>query len=411
MRTAASGTTVRPADYDQQLKALLLREELHKTIFENSLSAKLVFNPNSKRILWANRSAAEFYGRALDQLLRTSIVEIDSKLFTAVQNALDPRLKVQYVKLNYEGKTIYGKNTDFIYLAGRLEIDGNILLFVEFYVANAPSIAMPALIVSEQKNLSEDEKETASKLSHMMRYFSLVSSSSNYYVYSILLSGGTRTVFENISTESFERITGYTPQETDEDGGYMTLIIPSDLPIYQGAEKLLQSQKMTLRHYRLMTKYGKIIYIKDTLFAGDVSSVGTVSRLYGLAEDITEYVRSDRQQNILKSDFLNSDVYAMEIVKNEFPIHLYHDAGLVLEANSEFYSSTHFAPEEVINKSLFDLVDHKFKENYFKLMSKISSTAIKIAFRNKRGSALAFEALNLPLIREGKRMMVLLLRE
>ena len=89
-------------------------------------------------------------------------------------------------------------------------------------------------------------------------------------------------------SDSFARITGYTPQEMDAQGGWETMIHPLDDGVFEGQVKRLLSNQPDYSEFRIIRKDGQVRWIED--FSRPISDekTGRVIKVIGAARDITE---------------------------------------------------------------------------------------------------------------------------
>ncbi|MCX8063108.1 MAG: GAF domain-containing protein [Anaerolineales bacterium] len=86
----------------------------------------------------------------------------------------------------------------------------------------------------------------------------------------------------------FEKITGFTPEESQVRGGWRTLIYPPDMPIAMRRFETLMSGEPDVSEFRIQRKDGRIRWLRDHGLPVRDAKSGRVVRIYGAAEDITE---------------------------------------------------------------------------------------------------------------------------
>jgi PAS domain S-box-containing protein len=114
------------------------------------------------------------------------------------------------------------------------------------------------------------------------------------YAYAFRVEADNQLVREWV-TESFARITGYTSAETDERGGWPSLIHPEDMPIALARAKRLFAGQPDTSEFRIVRKDGAIRWLRDYGYPVWDDAQGRVVRIYGAAEDITERKHHERQ--------------------------------------------------------------------------------------------------------------------
>ncbi|MCK6539701.1 MAG: PAS domain S-box protein, partial [Anaerolineales bacterium] len=107
------------------------------------------------------------------------------------------------------------------------------------------------------------------------------------YAYAFRVEEGNKLAREWV-TDSFTRITGYTPQEMDERGGWSSIIHPDDMPIALARARRLFGGENDVSEFRIIRKDGKICWLRDHGQPVWDETQGRVVRIYGAAKDITE---------------------------------------------------------------------------------------------------------------------------
>lgn len=105
------------------------------------------------------------------------------------------------------------------------------------------------------------------------------------YTFEVLEDGSLRR--EWISG-GFERITGFTPEESQARGGWQALIFPPDMPIArQRAERIMNGLPDT-SEFRIVRKDGTVRWLRDHGFPVWDEQQKRVVRIFGAAQDITD---------------------------------------------------------------------------------------------------------------------------
>lgn len=116
--------------------------------------------------------------------------------------------------------------------------------------------------------------------------YRIISSMITDYAYAYRVDAENRLV-KDWSTQAFETITGYNPNELDGDG-WSRLIHPDDLPVTrQRAQRLLAGQR-DVTEFRIVTKDGRVRWLLDHGLPVWDDHQGRVVKIYGAAQDITE---------------------------------------------------------------------------------------------------------------------------
>jgi PAS domain S-box-containing protein len=118
-----------------------------------------------------------------------------------------------------------------------------------------------------------------------------VSELTSDYVYEYSVGGGGAAhgelALEEV-TAAFTRITGFSPEESREQGGWKSHILPEDRPIAQQRLQRLLAGEEDVSEYRIVTRDGETRWLRDYGRAVWDESAGHVTRIYGAVEDITD---------------------------------------------------------------------------------------------------------------------------
>ncbi|MFN7036190.1 MAG: GAF domain-containing protein, partial [Bellilinea sp.] len=93
----------------------------------------------------------------------------------------------------------------------------------------------------------------------------------------------------------FERITGFTPEESEARGGWQALIYPPDMPIALRRAERLMSGRQDTSEFRIMRKDGGVRWLRDHGLPVWDEDRKRVVRIYGAAQDITEQKQHERE--------------------------------------------------------------------------------------------------------------------
>ncbi len=154
----------------------------------------------------------------------------------------------------------------------------------------ASSRAANESLVYVQSNLESQVLARMAELQEREARYRSISNLTSDYVFSLetQASGGLRIEW---ITDAFERITGYTPDELMQSGGWMTIVHPDDMPIATAhAERVLDGMTDVCEH-RIITRDGETRWLR---IYGQLLSAGSGdrgSRILGAAQDITEQKR------------------------------------------------------------------------------------------------------------------------
>lgn len=93
----------------------------------------------------------------------------------------------------------------------------------------------------------------------------------------------------------FERITGFSPEESEARGGWRALIYPPDMPVAQRrAERLLRGEQ-DISEFRIVRKDGGVRWLRDHGLPVWDEEKQRVVRIFGAAQDITDQKRREQE--------------------------------------------------------------------------------------------------------------------
>ncbi len=91
-------------------------------------------------------------------------------------------------------------------------------------------------------------------------------------------------------TDAFARITGFTMEQVEAQGGWYSLVYPDDLNmVQQSYEWLLSGQQSDVYEFRILTRRGNIRWLRNHSRPMWDKALGRVSRIYGGMQDMTEW--------------------------------------------------------------------------------------------------------------------------
>ena len=89
-------------------------------------------------------------------------------------------------------------------------------------------------------------------------------------------------------TDTLVHVTGYTFEEVNAHGHWLSLIYPNDIPIFAKQLDCLLSGQSNIREFRIITKGGEIRWLRNYAHPAWGEGQGRVIRIYGTAQDITK---------------------------------------------------------------------------------------------------------------------------
>jgi PAS domain S-box-containing protein len=118
------------------------------------------------------------------------------------------------------------------------------------------------------------------------RYRAISELTSDYvYEYSVAMSG--QLTLEEV-TAAFTRITGFSPEESRERGGWKSHVFSEDQPVAERRLQRLFAGEEDVSEYRIVTRDGETRWLRDYGRAVWDEAAGRVTRIYGAVEDITD---------------------------------------------------------------------------------------------------------------------------
>jgi PAS domain S-box-containing protein len=87
---------------------------------------------------------------------------------------------------------------------------------------------------------------------------------------------------------AFWRISGFTPEELERDGGLWRLIHPDDMPAALERGARLRAGQSDISEYRIVTRAGEVRWLRDHAYPEWSEAEQRVLRIFGAAEDVTE---------------------------------------------------------------------------------------------------------------------------
>jgi PAS domain S-box-containing protein len=94
---------------------------------------------------------------------------------------------------------------------------------------------------------------------------------------------------------SFERTTGYSPDEIGAIGGWLSLVHPDDLRNFEALIPELSSGRPTVNEYRIRDRHGEIRWLRDRARPILDPKTHALIGLYGGVQDITEQRKLEEQ--------------------------------------------------------------------------------------------------------------------
>ncbi|HEU0176750.1 MAG TPA: ATP-binding protein [Blastocatellia bacterium] len=114
-----------------------------------------------------------------------------------------------------------------------------------------------------------------------------VSELTSDYVYEYGVATNGQLTLEEV-TAAFTRITGFSPEESRDRGGWKSHVFSEDQPLAQRRLQRLLAGEEDVSEYRIVTRDGETRWLRDYGRAVWDEAAGRVTRIYGAVEDITD---------------------------------------------------------------------------------------------------------------------------
>ncbi len=122
--------------------------------------------------------------------------------------------------------------------------------------------------------------------------YRIISDLTSDYAYTFQVNPDGRLV-GNWVTEAFTRITGFSQEELEAEEGWKKLIHPQDQDIAKKRRQLLLAGQPDVSEFRIITKDGKVRWLRDHSRPIWDNSQKQVIGIYGAAQDITDHRQTE----------------------------------------------------------------------------------------------------------------------
>ncbi len=241
----------------------------------------IVISDHDGRILLVNEQVEKVFGYTREELIGQP-VEI---LLPENLEALHIKHRDQYMSDPYTRAMGYGLD-----LRGRRR-DGS--SFPVDISLSPLETSDGTLVTSIIRDITE-RKEFEEALRESEERYRSTSELTSDYIYSVKFSDdGSNNL--DWATEAFTPLTGYSPEELTQRGGWPSIVHPDDISRYhRQRDKLINKGGSDVSIYRIITKDGDTRWLEDHRSATSDDQTGRVYRMLGAARDITESVTSEQ---------------------------------------------------------------------------------------------------------------------
>lgn len=155
------------------------------------------------------------------------------------------------------------------------------------------------IAIAIEKKLSEEALRDSEE-----RYRAISSLTSDY-AYSLVVSPEKHFKLEWI-VGAYARITGYTPEEISEKDGWLGIVYPDDREKYAAFQTRVFSGMAGEIEVRILTKNGKIRWVKSHSVPVPEEGQNDITRIYGASQDITD--QKIAEETLRTSEARNRDL-------------------------------------------------------------------------------------------------------
>nr|NIV34393.1 PAS domain S-box protein [Anaerolineae bacterium] len=154
------------------------------------------------------------------------------------------------------------------------------------------------------------------------------------------------------TTDAFTRVTGYKPEELNSPGAWQRLFHPDDGAIVHDHMATLLSGKAHVCEYRIITKSGRVRWVRDYArpVRDDENSISV--GIYGAAQDITERKDAEFQRDATLEALRMSEARYRAVVEDQTElICRFQPDGTRIFVNEAYCRFFGKSSEEMIGKS------------------------------------------------------------
>ncbi len=241
----------------------------------------IVISDHEGRILLVNEQVEEVFGYSREELIGQP-VEI---LLPESLTGLHASHRAQYLAKPYTRAMGYGQD-----LQGKRK-DGS--TFPVDISLSPMETSDGTLVTSIIRDITEYKKFEEALQESEERYRSTSELTSDY-IYSVNFSPEGASELD-WATEAFIPLTGFSPEELAQRGGWPSIVHPEDVNKYhQQRDLLINTGGSDVAIYRIVTKEGEIRWLEDHRSVACDEKTGHIHRMLGAAKDITERVTSEQ---------------------------------------------------------------------------------------------------------------------
>jgi len=191
---------------------------------------------------------------------------------------------------------------------------------------------------------------------------------------------------------AFEKIWGIKKEDVMKDPSLLKKsIYPEDLEgLEEKNPKKIRDTEATNQQYRIVWPDGSIRWIGARRFPV-LNEQGSVYRTVGIVSDITENKKA--QQSLI-----DSEARFRQLAESAFEGLLFHDDGIITDANKQLGEMIGYEVKDLIGKSILDLAH----PSYHELMRKSLRVPYEIEIFHHNGKLIPIEIMVKPFVLQGK---------
>lgn len=269
------------ADRQKQLRK---SEEDYRAIVENAIFGIFQSSPEG-RFLRVNSALARIYGYDSQQDLLDSVTNIAQQVY------VDPADRIRFRQGLEAGEFLSGfvarnrrKDGSLIWVSSNARAVKDASGKVIYFEGTAEDITEKK-ILEQERQLSEER-------------YRLISSVTSDYVFSNVQNEKGEIIL-NWVAGAFEQISGYTVDEFNARGGWVSTIHPDDIEKDAHDMEQLHRNEAVVSEVRTIHKDGSIRWVRNYVHPLWDSQKGELVGIYGAVQDVTERKRIEQERENL----------------------------------------------------------------------------------------------------------------
>ncbi|MFC1537447.1 PAS domain S-box protein [Gemmatimonadota bacterium] len=198
-----------------------------------------------------------------------------------------------------------------------------------------------------RKKVSE-RKQAEEALKKSEEIYRVISGLVTSFAYSIFVESTKKFRPEWVSGRYY-KITGYTLEEVATGGGWESIVYPEDIPVVKARRARLLSGESDTSEFRIVTKKGKICWLRDYTVSFWDDNHNRIVRITGASQDITE--RKQAEEALRESE----EKYRLILENSSSAIQHIDTEGKFVLMNRVGLKYLGLEAKDVIGKSIYDI--------------------------------------------------------